>query len=110
MSRALPYESYKLAFTPGMVRQLYDERVTEDMLRDEGRFVSLEGSDGWWIPSGQVFYSPSDNDPPEAELAHARAHFFLPHRFGARVEDVVVVGEAGGEPLTSGFQALHVVG
>jgi Xaa-Pro dipeptidase len=34
---------------------------------------------------------------------------FIPHRFGARVEDVVVVREAGGEPLTQGFQALHVV-
>lgn len=34
---------------------------------------------------------------------------FLPHRFGARVEDVVVVREGGGEPLTGGFQALHVV-
>lgn len=35
---------------------------------------------------------------------------FLPHRFGARVEDVVVVGPDGGEPMTTGFQALHVVG
>ncbi|NJN16659.1 MAG: M24 family metallopeptidase, partial [Oscillochloris sp.] len=34
---------------------------------------------------------------------------FLPHRFGARVEDVVVVGSDAGEPMTSGFQALHVV-
>jgi D-alanyl-D-alanine dipeptidase len=35
---------------------------------------------------------------------------FIPHRFGARVEDIVVVREHGGEPLTAGFQALHVVG
>lgn len=34
---------------------------------------------------------------------------FLPHRFGARVEDVVVVGPNGGEPLTSGFQELYIV-
>ncbi|HEX5691892.1 MAG TPA: M24 family metallopeptidase, partial [Roseiflexaceae bacterium] len=34
---------------------------------------------------------------------------FIPHRFGARVEDVVVVREDGGEPLTQGFQELHVV-
>ena len=35
---------------------------------------------------------------------------FIPHRFGARVEDVVVVrSEGGGEPLTQGFKALHVV-
>lgn len=34
---------------------------------------------------------------------------FIPHRLGARVEDVVVVRSGGGEPLTSGFQQLHVV-
>ncbi len=34
---------------------------------------------------------------------------FMPHRLGARVEDVVVVRPGGGEPLTNGFQALHVV-
>ena len=34
---------------------------------------------------------------------------FLPHRLGARVEDVVVVRPAGGEPLTAGHQSLLVV-
>ncbi len=34
---------------------------------------------------------------------------FLVNQLGARVEDVVVVGPDGGRPLTSGFQALHVV-
>jgi Xaa-Pro dipeptidase len=33
----------------------------------------------------------------------------VPHRFGARVEDIVTVGADGGTPLTSGFQNLHVV-
>lgn len=34
---------------------------------------------------------------------------FIPHQLGCRVEDVVVVREGGGEPLTAGFQQLHVV-
>ena len=34
---------------------------------------------------------------------------FMPHQLGCRVEDVVVVREGGGEPLTDGFQQLHVV-
>lgn len=34
---------------------------------------------------------------------------FIPHRFGARVEDVVVVRPAGGEPLTTGNQSLLVI-
>jgi Xaa-Pro aminopeptidase len=33
----------------------------------------------------------------------------LSHEFSARVEDVVVVRPGGGEPLTSGFQTLHIV-
>lgn len=34
---------------------------------------------------------------------------FLPGHLGCRVEDVVVVGAAAGQPMTAGFQALHVV-
>jgi len=34
---------------------------------------------------------------------------FMPHHLGCRVEDVVVVRDGGGEPLTSGFQQLHIV-
>jgi Xaa-Pro aminopeptidase len=34
---------------------------------------------------------------------------FLPRHLGARVEDVVVVREDGGEALTSGYRSLHVV-
>lgn len=33
----------------------------------------------------------------------------VPHRFGARVEDIVTVGAYGGKPLTNGFQNLAVV-
>jgi Xaa-Pro dipeptidase len=34
---------------------------------------------------------------------------FIPHQLGCRVEDVVVVRDGGGEPLTSAFQQLLVV-
>jgi len=34
---------------------------------------------------------------------------FIPHHAGCRVEDIVVVRAQRGEPLTSGFQSLHVV-
>lgn len=34
---------------------------------------------------------------------------FMPHKLGARVEDVVVVRADGGEPLTQGYRTLHVV-
>ena len=40
----------------------------------------------------------------------AEPSIFIPHLLGVRVEDVVVVRDHGGEPLTSGFKELYVVG
>jgi hypothetical protein len=80
-SRALPFESYRLAFTPGLIAKVYGTRVTEGMLGDEARYVHVDADPGWWIPSGMVFYSPNTADTPPEELAHARRHFFLPHRY-----------------------------
>lgn len=101
---ALPYESYKLAFTPSLLEQVYDGdgdgdktateptflpgtqtriyggRVTDEMLA-EGGYVHSLGDESWWIPSGKVYYSPNEEDIPLEELAFARDHFFLPHRF-----------------------------
>jgi RHS repeat-associated protein len=78
-SLALPYESYQLAFTPGLLTQVYGDRVTDTMLADEGKYYQFNGESGWWIPAGQVFYAL--DDLPAAELNFARQHFFLPQRF-----------------------------
>ncbi|NJJ40875.1 SpvB/TcaC N-terminal domain-containing protein [Paenibacillus apii] len=78
---ALPYGSYRLAFTPGLLEAVYGGRAEEAVLLDEGRYVRLEEESGFWIPSEQVYYSPSSSDAPEEELAYASAHFFLPERF-----------------------------
>jgi len=80
-SLALPSESYKLAFTPGLVAEVYADRVSDAMLQDEGRYVHTEGDANWWIPSGQIFYSTNPGDTPVQELAYARQHFLLPHRY-----------------------------
>ncbi len=80
-SLALPFESYSLALTPGLVATVYGGRVTDAMLADEGRYVHAPGDTNWWIPSGRVFYSPSSADSAAQELAVARQHFFLPRRF-----------------------------
>jgi RHS repeat-associated protein len=80
-SQALPSESYKLAFTPGLVTEVYAGRVSDAMLQDEGRYVHTEGEANWWIPSGQIFYSTNPGDTPVQELAYARQRFFLPHRY-----------------------------
>lgn len=80
-SQALPFESYKRAFTPGLVAQVYGSRVTDPMLTAEGGYVHSEGDASWWIPAGRLFYSPGAADTPSQELAFARTHFFLPHRY-----------------------------
>jgi RHS repeat-associated protein len=90
-SLALPGESYKLAFTFGLLEQVYF-RGKENLLADRtnilggidgdrGGYVDLLGNGSWWIPSGRVFHSPGPNDGASEELAFARDHFFLPHRF-----------------------------
>jgi RHS repeat-associated protein len=79
-SMAMPGETCKLAFTPGLLTQVYGNRVTEAMLATDGSYVHSEGDATWWIPTGRVLYSPQMSDTPAQELAFARQHFFLPHR------------------------------
>ena len=78
---ALPYENYQVAFTPGLLTQVYGTRVTNTMLEIEGKYVHSEGDANWWIPSGLLFYSPNSADTPQQEQAEAQSHFFLPRRF-----------------------------
>jgi RHS repeat-associated protein len=80
-SLAIPFEVYKLAFTPGLLGEVYGTRVTDSMLVADGRYVHSEGDNQWWIPSGRVFYSQTVTDEALAELANAGQHFFLPCRY-----------------------------
>jgi RHS repeat-associated protein len=93
-SLALPYESYKLGFTPGLLDQVYvrggqkllpanaaEVLNVEGAVADRGGYVDLEGNGLWWVPSGRIFYSHEPDDSPSKELAHAQEHFFLPHRY-----------------------------
>jgi RHS repeat-associated protein len=78
-SLALAYESYKLAFTPGLLTQVFDTRVPGTalvtMLNAEGKYQDLDGDGHWWIPSGRAFYSP---DPTNPDPTFAHDHFYLP--------------------------------
>ena len=84
-SMAIPGESYKLALTPGLldVFQIKASRaeLTAILTGSEGGYRDLDRNGLLWIPSGRAFYSPTPGDPAPQELAFARAHFFLPHRF-----------------------------
>jgi RHS repeat-associated protein len=105
---ALPGESYKLAFTPGLLAHVFQRPraglPTESLLPDpaavlggqagdrggyllsqtlkaDDRFPTSDADDHWWIPSGQSFYSTNPDDDAATELAQARRHFFLPRRY-----------------------------
>jgi RHS repeat-associated protein len=107
-SRALPGESYKLAFTPGLLTQVFQRfragQPAEPLLPDpaavlggqagnqggylrsqtmkaDGRFPATDADDHWWIPSGQSFFTTNPLDAAATELAPARQHFFLPRRY-----------------------------
>jgi RHS repeat-associated protein len=96
-SLALPGESFKLAFTPGLLDQVFQRpragQAPEALLPqadrnqllggnggDRGGYRDLDGNGHWWLPSGRTFFSPGLADSPAAELAEARSHFFLPRR------------------------------
>jgi hypothetical protein len=70
-SLALPGESHRLAFTAGLIAQVYGNRVNDAIL-DQCGYVRGEDQQTWWIPSERVFYSPGLSDTPAAELAFAR--------------------------------------
>lgn len=75
---ALPGDSYRLAFTPGLIARIFGDRVSGATLT-EGGYVQ-RGAD-WWIPAGRIFHSAGDADAPAAERAEARGHFYQPRRF-----------------------------
>ncbi len=75
-SLALPCESFKLAFTPGLLTQVYSSKLTSNelnvLLSNEGKYVQQDGD--WWIPSGRQafdstqFYLPVQVKDPFGNL------------------------------------------
>ncbi|MFJ2256991.1 SpvB/TcaC N-terminal domain-containing protein [Streptomyces sp. NPDC087844] len=58
-TRALPYESYGLAFTARFVTDRYAGQITDADLTGAG-YVRLTGGTDWWIPSGTAVHPPGD--------------------------------------------------
>lgn len=84
-SMALHGESYKMALTPGLLDIFQTKASRAELMAiltgADARYRSLDGSSPLWIPSGQVFYSPTFGDSAAQERVFAQAHFFVPHRF-----------------------------
>jgi RHS repeat-associated protein len=60
-SLALPCESFKLAFTPGLLAQNFGGKLATAelniLLSNEGKYRQLEEGN-WWIPSGRQAFEP----------------------------------------------------
>lgn len=102
-SLALPGQTYKLAFTPGLLdtvfRRQNQDGSLEDLLPvgdracvlggeqgDQGGYVDLDGDGCWWIPSGRLYYDKNANiydlaSTAAQELTAARDSFFLPRKY-----------------------------
>lgn len=70
-SLAIPFESYQLAYTPELLTDIFETRVTPDLLKDEGKFIQIESD--WWIRSGTVQYLRNGESTTDA-----RNRFFVP--------------------------------
>jgi RHS repeat-associated protein len=90
---ALPGNSYKLAFTPGLLSSVYrrngtallpvPDAVLGNAPADGGGYVDLDADGHWWVPAGRTYYLPRVASP-QVEKNEALKHFYLRRR----VEDV----------------------
>jgi RHS repeat-associated protein len=70
-SLALPYETYQLAFTPGLLASVYSTLVDETKLRGDGKYLkdadyiatgifpNTDDPTLWWMPSGTRVFDPN---------------------------------------------------
>ncbi|HEY3824518.1 MAG TPA: SpvB/TcaC N-terminal domain-containing protein, partial [Bryobacteraceae bacterium] len=88
-SLALAGDSYTLAFTAGLVSQIYQRAGTAllpdpasvfgSVAPDGGGYVDPDGNGNWWVPSGRIYYLPSTASSQDEQI-QAIQHFFLPRR------------------------------
>ena len=75
-SRALPYQTLKQAFTPGLLSRVYGNSIDDTMLATEAGYMKAD--DAWWAPSArpvvvpETFYQPIAALDPFGERYHVR--------------------------------------
>jgi len=86
---ALPGAAFTLAFTPGLIAQVYQRggpllpspaAVMGSAAGDGGGYVDLDGDGHWWVPAGRTYHTPLPTSPV-LEATEARRHFYLPRRY-----------------------------
>jgi RHS repeat-associated protein len=89
-SLGLPGNSFKLAFTPGLIPLVYQRggsallpapaTVLRSTAADGGGYVDLDGDGNWWSQAGRIYYAPAPATSAQ-EKTQALQHFFLPRRY-----------------------------
>jgi RHS repeat-associated protein len=89
-SLALAGCAYKMAFTPGLITQVFERSSTALMptpasvmasvAADGGGYVDLDGDGHWWIPSGRTYFIGAPSTPQQ-EQAEAAQAFYATQRF-----------------------------
>ena len=91
-SLGLVHQTYKLALTSNLAQQVFitgnsnpnrpaDVASLSSLLAGEGGYVNSQDDGNWWIPSGQIMYSPVPTSPPNPFVQNATfaaANFYLP--------------------------------
>jgi RHS repeat-associated protein len=106
---ALPYESYKLSLTAGLLVDVFQGslagQATQNLFPSpstvligtalktgtapqQAGYVDLDGNGNAWIPSGQIRYSPPGT---ASELTYAQQNFFLACQFINPFQQVTMV-------------------
>lgn len=88
--KAVPFETYALAFTPALVARTYGDRIAAGIATTEAGYVDLEGNGSLWATSGRSYFQRTKDHPDEAttaadrgaraaaERSEAESHFYLP--------------------------------
>ena len=75
-SKGLVYENYQLAYTPGLLTDIFGQinspgsKITDNLMV-RGKFTHSESDTNWWVRSGRVQYT-------ETDITYAENHFFMP--------------------------------
>lgn len=86
---ALPGTAFTLAFTPGLIAQVYQRggpllpspaTVMGSTAGDGGGYVDLDSDGHWWVPAGRTYHTSAPTSPL-LEQAEAKKHFYLPRRY-----------------------------
>ena len=65
-SLALPFENYQLAYTPALLNEIFQAKVTPALM-EEGKFTPSDNDGNWWIRSGSTQFIENAETAAAAE-------------------------------------------